>query len=152
MGSMYVQCIQGILPNVPACTTFIKIYNHSSGLFGMCTYLGTYTYHRNRPWYLHIPLHRLRYVHVPRSVQSVQMWTYLGLFRGVQMLYISMNVVRSGTLGQIAWTYCTYPDPLSSPLSKNDRIIQLYKNHLKFENSCNRSFGLRKRICILGQK
>ena len=47
---------------------------------------------------------------VPRSVPgSVQRCTEVRLF------YISMNVVRVGTLGQIAWTHCTYPDLLSSP-------------------------------------
>ena len=41
-GSMYMQYIQGILPNLPAGTTFIEIYNQSAGLFGTCTYLGIF--------------------------------------------------------------------------------------------------------------
>ena len=38
-------------PNIPACTTFIEIYDHNSGLFGTCTYLGACTYqtYQNRP-------------------------------------------------------------------------------------------------------
>ena len=81
-GFMYMQYVQGIQPIVPARTTFIDIYNHSSGLFiglfGACTYHGMFslfiaievrahTYHRviyrltlkNVPTYL-LALHDFR--------------------------------------------------------------------------------------------
>ena len=44
---MYVQYVQGIQPNVPACTKLIELYNHSSGLFnvyGKCPYLQVHFY------------------------------------------------------------------------------------------------------------
>ena len=40
------------------------------------------------------------------------------------MLYISMNVVRAGTLGQIARMYCTYPDHLLLPPGFGHCLIQ----------------------------
>ena len=36
-------------------------------------------------------------------------------FVAKHLLWISMNVVQAGTLGWMPWTYCTYPNLISSP-------------------------------------
>ena len=41
-----------------------------------------------------------------------------------------MKVVHAGTLGSIAWSYCTYPDLLSSPLVKCMCFLTTAENFL----------------------
>ena len=43
--SGYMQYVQGILPNIPACTTFIDIYELKDHSFSSNMYLGMCTYH-----------------------------------------------------------------------------------------------------------
>ena len=130
--------VQGIQPNVPACSTC----RHGLYNYGMCTYLGTFQAKivQKKPPLFNFDLeHTQRYVHVPKQTKYGTCM-YLGLFQ--RYVHVPQSYIQANP----SCTYqCTSQLCMTSDLFSTAPVIAANKTKIKFKNFLfrSRTFGLR---------